>query len=89
MTKIAGYTNLIIILKKKYLNYYTKLITEIIINIINTPNIYEIKRTIRPFQVIRKSKIEYLELQKSPENRDINIKIGSTVIRFRISDINL
>ena len=89
MTKIIKYTNLTIILKKKYLGYYTELVIRIVINTINIFNIYEIKKTARPFQVIYKNRIEYLELRKPPENRDINIRIGSTTIRFRISDINL
>ena len=89
MTKITKYTNLIITLKKKYLGYYTELITGTVINTTNIFNIYKIKRTARPFQVIYKNKIEYLKLRKLPENRDINIKISSIIIRFRISDINL
>ena len=89
MTKIAKYTNLIITLKEKYLGYYTKPVIRIIINTINIFNIYEIKRTVKPFQIIYKNKIEYLELRKLSENRDINIRIGSTVIRSRVSNINL
>ena len=89
MTKIIRYTNLIITLKKKYLGYYTEPIIKIIINTINIFNIYEIKKTARPFQIIYKNKIEYSELRKLSENRDINIRISNTIIRFRISDINL
>ena len=89
MTKITEYINLIITLEKKYLDYYTEPITEIIINIINIFNIYKIKRTTRSFQIIYKNKIGYLELRKLPENRDINIRIGSIIIRFRILNINL
>ena len=89
MTKIIKYINLIITLKEKYLNYYTKPITETAVNIINIFNIYKIKKIIRPFQIIYKNKIEYLEPRKLPENRNINIKIGNIVIRFNISDINL
>ena len=89
MTKIIKYTNLTITLERKYLDYYTKPITEIIVNTINIFNIYKIKKIARLFQIIYKNKIEYLKLRKPPENRDINIKIGSTTIRFRISDTNL
>ena len=89
MTKIIKYTNLIITLKEKYLGYYTKSVIEIIINTINIFNIYKIKRTTRPFQIIYKNKIEYSELRKLPENRNINIKIGNTATRFRVSNINL
>ena len=89
MTKIIKYTNLIITLGEKYLNYYTKSIIEIIINTINIFNICEIKKTVKPFQIIYKNRIEYLELRKLSENRDINIKINSTTIRFRILNINL
>ena len=80
---------MIITLKRKYLDYYTKPIIKIIINTINIFNIYEIKKTVKPFQIIYKNKIEYLKLRKPPENRDINIRIGSTVIQFRILNINL
>ena len=89
MTKIIKYINLIITLRGKYLNYYIKLIIKTAVNTINIFNIYKIKKIIRPFQVIYKNKIEYLELRKLSENRDINIKISSTVIRFRILNINL
>ena len=89
MTKIIKYTNLIITLERKYLDYYTELVIGIIADTINIFNIYEIKKTTRSFQIIYKNKIEYLELRKSPENRDINIRIDSTIIRFRISGINL
>ena len=89
MTKIIKYINLIITLKKKYLDYYTELIIKIIINTINIFNICEAKGTAKSFQIIYKNKIEYLKLRKPPENRDINIKIGNTIIRFRISDTNL
>ena len=89
MTKIIKYINLIITLKEKYLNYYTKPIIKIIINIINIFNICEIKKTVKSFQIIYKNKIEYLELRKLFENRNINIKISSTAIRFRILNINL
>ena len=80
MTKITRYTNLIITLKEKYLDYYTKSITEIIINTINILNIYEIKETTKSFRVIYKNRIEYLELRKLFKNRDINIKINNTAI---------
>ena len=43
----------------------------------------------KSFQIIYKNKIEYLELRKLSENRDINIKIGSTVTRPNILNINL
>ena len=76
-------------LKKKYLNYYTKLIIRTAVNIINIYNIYEIKKIIRPFQIIYKNRIEYLKLRKLPENRNINIKINNTAIRFNILNINL
>ena len=89
MTKIVKYTNLIITLEKEYLNYYIKPVTETAINTINIFNIYEIKRTIRSFQVIYKNRIEYLKLRKLSENRDINIKIGNTIIRFRILGTDL
>ena len=89
MTKIIKYTNLIITLERKYLDYYTKLIIRIVINTINIFNIYEIKKIIRSFQIIYKNRIEYLELRKPPENRDINIRIGNTAIRFRVLNINL
>ena len=89
MTKIIKYTNLIITLGEEYLDYYIKLIIRIIINTINIFNIYEIKKTARPFQIIYKNKIGYSELRKLFENRDINIKIGSTAILFRILNINL
>ena len=89
MTKIIKYINLIITLEEKYLDYYIKPIIKIIINIINIFNICEIKKIIKSFQVIYKNKIEYLELRKLSENRNINIKINSTVIRFRILNINL
>ena len=89
MTKIIKYTNLTITLEKKYPGYYTEPIIKIIINTINIFNICEIKRTARPFQIIYKNKIEYLELRKLPENRDINIRISSIAIRFRILNINL
>ena len=89
MTKIIKYINLIITLKKKYLDYYTKSTTKIAVNIINIFNIYEIKKTAKPFQIIYKNKIEYSELRKLSENRDINIKISSTVTRFRVLNINL
>ena len=89
MIKIIKYINLIITLEEKYLDYYTKPVTEIIINIINIFDICEIKKTTRSFQIIYKNKIEYSELRKLPENRDINIKISSIIIRFCILDINL
>ena len=89
MTKIIKYINLIIILKGKYLNYYIKSATRTAINIINIFNIYKIKKTIRFFQIIYKNRIEYLKLRKLSENRDINIRISSTTIRFRILNINL
>ena len=89
MTKIIKYINLITTLEKKYSDYYTELIIKIIINIFNIFNIYEIKGTIRPFQIIYRDKIEYLKLRKLFENRNINIKISSTIIRFRILNINL
>ena len=89
MTKIIKYINLIITLKEKYLDYYTEPITKTVINTINIFNIYKIKKTAKPFQIIYKNKIEYLELRKLPENRDINIRISNTIIRFRILDINL
>ena len=89
MTKIIKYTNLIITLGEKYLNYYIEPITETAINTINIFNIYEIKKTARPFQIIYKNKIGYLKLRKLPENRNINIRIGSIITRFRISDTNL
>ena len=89
MTKIIKYINLIITLKKGYLNYYIKSVIRIAINTINIFGIYKIKKTTRPFQIIYKNKIEYSELRKLSENRDINIKIGSTAIRFRILNINL
>ena len=89
MTKIIKYTNLIITLKRKYSDYYTKPAIKIIINTINIFNIYEIKRTTRSFQIIYKNKIEYLKLRKPPENRDINIKINNIIIRSRISGIDL
>ena len=89
MTKIVKYTNLIITLKEKYLDYYTEPVIEIIINIINIFDICEIKKIIKPFQIIYKNRIGYLELRKPPENRDINIRISNTAIRFHISDINL
>ena len=88
MTKIAKYINLIIILKKKYLNYYTESATGTAVNTINIFNIYKIKKTARFFQIIYKNKIEYLKLRKPPENRDINIRIGSITTRFRISNTN-
>ena len=74
--------------KKKYLNYYTEPAIKIIINTINIFNICEIKKIIKPFQVIYKNKIKYLKLRKLLENRNINI-IGSIATRFRISNINL
>ena len=89
MTKIVKYINLTITLREKYLDYYTKLIIKITVNTINIFNIYEIKKIIRPFQIIYKNKIEYSELRKLSENRNINIRIGSIIIRFRILDINL
>ena len=89
MTKIIKYTNRTITQKKKYLDYYTEPVIRIIINTINIFDIYKIKKTARLFQVIYKNKIEYLELRKLSENRDINIKISSTVTRFRILNINL
>ena len=89
MTKIIKYINLIITLEEKYPGYYTEPVIKTVINTINIFNIYKIKKTARPFQVIYKNKIGYLELRKLPENRDINIRIDSTVIRFRISGINL
>ena len=89
MTKIIKYINLIITLKRKYLNYYTESVTEIAVNTINIFNIYKIKEIIRSFQVIYKNRIEYLKLRKLSENRDINIKIGNIIIRFRISGIDL
>ena len=89
MTKIIKYINLIITLEKKYLNYYTKSAIKIAINIINIFNIYEIKKIIRFFQIIYKNKIGRLKLRKLFENRDINIKISSTIIRFRILNTNL
>ena len=89
MTKIIKYINLIITLKRKYLDYYIKSVIKIIINTINIFNICEIKKIIRFFQIIYKNRIEYLELRKLPENRNINIKISSTIIRFRILNINL
>ena len=87
--KIIEYINLIITLGGKYLNYYIKSVIKTIINTINIFNIYEIKETARFFQIIYKNKIGYLELRKLFENRDINIRIGSTIIRFRILNINL
>ena len=89
MTKITEYINLIITLEKKYLDYYTKSIIKIIINTINIFNICEIKRIIRSFQIIYKNKIEYLKSRKLSENRNINIRISSTAIRFYILNINL
>ena len=89
MTKIIKYINLIITLREKYLDYYTEPVIGIIINTTNTFNIYEIKRIVKPFQIIYKNKIEYLELRKLSENQDINIRIGSTIIRFRILNTNL
>ena len=89
LTKIIEYINLIIILEGKYLDYYTEPVIKIIINTINIFNICEIKRTIRPFQIIYKNKIGYLKPRKLSENRDINIKVSSTAIRFRILNINL
>ena len=89
MTKIIKYINLIITLKKKYPGYYTKPVIKIIINTINIFDIYEIKKTARPFQIIYKNKIEYSELRKLPENQNINIKINNTVTRFRISNTDL
>ena len=89
MTKITRYINLIIILKKKYPNYYTEPIIKIIINTINIFNIYGIKRTVKSFQIIYKNRIEYSELRKLFENRNINIRISSTAIRFNILNINL
>ena len=80
MTKIVKYINLIITLKKEYLDYYTESIIKIIVNTINIFNIYKIKKIARPFQIIYKNRIEYSELRKLPENRDINIRIGSTAI---------
>ena len=89
MTKIIKYINLIITLKGRYLNYYTKLIIEIIINTTNIFNICELKKIIKSFQVIYKNKIRYLELRKLFENRNINIKISNTATRFNILNINL
>ena len=89
MTKITRYINLIITLKEEYPDYYTKPIIKIIINTINIFNIYEAKRTARPFQIIYKNKIGRLKLRKLFKNRNINIRIGSTAIRFRILNINL
>ena len=89
MTKIIKYINLIITLGEKYPDYYTEPIIKIIINTINIFDICEIKKIIRPFQVIYKNKIEYLKLRKLFENQNINIRTGSTAIRFRILDINL
>ena len=89
MTKIIKYINLIITLKKEYLDYYTEPVIRTVINTINIFNIYITKKTARPFQIIYKNKIEYLELRKLPENRNINIRIGNTAIRFRISGTNL
>ena len=89
MTKIIKYINLIITLGGKYLNYYIKLIIRIVVNTINIFNIYKIKKIIRPFQIICKNRIEYLEPRKLSENRNINIKIGSTATRFRILNIDL
>ena len=89
MTKIIKYTNLIITLKKKYLDYYTEPVIKIAINTTNIFNIYEIKKTVKSFQIIYKNRIKYLKLRKLSENRNINIRIGSTATRFRISDINL
>ena len=89
MTKIIKYINLIITLKEKYLNYYTKPVIGTAVNTINIFNIYEIKKTARLFQIIYKNKIKYLELRKLSENRDINIRISSTITRFRILNTNL
>ena len=89
MTKIIKYINLTTTLKKKYPNYYIKLIIEIAVNIINIFNIYEIKETTRFFQIIYKNKIGRLELRKLSENRNINIRISSTITRLNILNINL
>ena len=89
MTKIIKYINLIITLRKKYLDYYIEPIIKIIINTINIFNIYEIKKIIRFFQIIYKNRIEYLKPRKLFENRNINIKISNIIIRFRILNINL
>ena len=89
MTKIIKYINLIITLKRKYLDYYIKSVTEITADIINIFNIYKIKKIIKSFQIIYKNRIEYLELRKPPENRNINIRIGNIIIQFRISDTDL
>ena len=89
MTKITRYTNLIITLEKKYLDYYTESITETVADTINIFNIYKIKKIVRPFQIIYKNRIGYLELRKLSENRDINIRIGNTATRFRVLNINL
>ena len=89
MTKIIKYINLIITLEKRYSDYYTEPIIKTVVDTTNIFNIYEIKKTVKPFQIIYKNKIGYLKLRKLPENRNINIKIGSTATRFRISDINL
>ena len=87
--KIIEYINLIITLKGKYLNYYTEPIIGTAVDTINTLNIYKIKKIIRSFQVIYRNKIEYSELRKLFKNRNIDIKISSTTIRFRILNINL
>ena len=89
MTKIIKYINRTITQKEKYLNYYIKLIIGTAVDTINIFNIYKIKKIIRFFQIIYKNRIEYLELRKLFENRDINIRIGNTTTRFRVLDINL